>query len=279
VSSRAAGSGGSFRAEMGDFRHALSVQWNTLVALFFREAEMRRGQTFAFSFLAYALEPLIIVATISILFTVLGVAPRYGSSLTLFLATGVLPIYMFIHTSMRVRTALAPGLHRIRYAVEQPLDHVIVHTALHMISTAIMAITFLFALSWIGGVDQAIPFDPLTAVQASLAIFLLGVSMGMLNAVIARFLPIWDVLWPAMARASLHFSGPYFVAAFLPLNVRGYFAMNPVLHGVNWFRHAFYPFYPNQMTDHGYILGVGAVMLTAALLLLNGSVRYLEDKE
>nr|WP_255630147.1 hypothetical protein [Novosphingobium sp. FKTRR1] len=240
---------------------------------------MRRGQSFAFSFLAYALEPLIIIATISILFSVLGVAPRYGSSLTLFLATGVVPIYMFIHTSMRVRTAVAPGLHRIRYAMEQPLDHVIVHAALHMISTSIMAIGFFGSLYYFAGVDQAVPFEPLTAVKASLAIFVMGASMGMLNAVIARFLPIWDVLWPAIARASLHFSGPYFVAAFLAPNVRGYFALNPILHGVNWFRHAFYPFYPNQMTDHGFVLTVGAVMLTAALLLLNSSVRYLEDKE
>lgn len=279
MSSARAGSGGNFQSEAYEFRLALVAQWRTLVGLFFREAEMRRGQSFAFSFLAYALEPLIIVATISILFKVLGVSPRYGTSLTLFLATGVVPIYIFIHTSMRVRTALAPGLHRIRYAVEQPLDHVIVHALLHIISTSIMAIGFFGALYAYGGVDQALPYDALTAVKAALAIFVLGVSMGMLNAVIARFLPFWDVLWPAMARASLHFSGPYFVAAFLAPNIRGYFALNPILHGVNWFRHAFYPFYPNQMTDHGYVLGTGAVMLTAALLLLNSSVRYLEDKE
>lgn len=257
---------------------ALRSQVNVFSGLFFREAEMRRGRSFALGYLASGIEPLIIVATIGLLFSVLSRTPPYGKNLMLFLGTGVFPIYLFIHTSMRIRQPLGAGLHRLRYPVEQPLDHIAVHAVLHILSSASMALLFFAGLYW-SGVSAARPFDPLLAIEALATIFLLGLAMGLFNSVVARILPLWDVIWPAFARASLHFSGPYFVAAYLPPTIRWYFGLNPVLHGVNWFRHAFYPFYPDQMTSPSYILLFALGMLALGMLLEAGTRRYLEDKE
>lgn len=257
---------------------ALRAQWDVLVGLFFREAHMRRGRSFSLGYLASGFEPLIIVATIGLLFTIIGRTAPYGLSLLLFLGTGVFPIYLFIHTSMRLREPLAAGLHRMRYPLEQPLDHILVHLVLHVVSTAAVAIGF-FATLHAYGVEQACPAEPLVAIEALASILLLGAAMGIVNSVIARLVPAWDVVWPAIARASLHFSGPYFVAAYLPPNIRYYFGLNPVLHGVNWFRQAFYVFYPRQLTSHAYVLAVAFGMLTVGLLLERGTRRYLEGRE
>ena len=110
-------------------------------------------------------------------------------------------------------------------------------------------------------------------------VLLLGIAAGICNSVIARLVPIWDVLWPAFARAALHFSGPYFVAAYLTPDSRWFFGLNPVIHGVNWFRHAFYPFYPNALTDHFYIVEVALGLLVFGLVLEAGTRRHLEEKD
>jgi capsular polysaccharide transport system permease protein len=263
----------------GRRRRVLLSQINVLHALFLRESEMRHGQSFALSYVVSGIEPLVIVGTISLLFSALSKTPAYGTSMLLFIATGVFPIYLFIHTSLRLRQPLNSNVQRMRYPVEQPLDHMAVHAALHVLSSVVVAVLFFAGLYYFLGVYEAVPWDPLTAIEALTAILLLGIAMGIFNSVFAKFVPIWDALWPALARAALHFSGPYFVAAYLQPHIRWYFGLNPIMHGVNWFRHAFYPFYPNQLTDRHYILSCAIGLLTFGLLLEAGTRRYLKEKE
>lgn len=260
-------------------RGAIRNQFNVFSALLFREAEMRHGESFTLGYVAHGIEPLIIVLTIGTLFSALSRTPPYGPSLWLFLGTGVFPIYLFIHTSLRIKQPLGATSARSRYPIERPLDHVFAHAVLHVMSSAVVAVLFFAALYWFGGVEQAIPQDPLIALTSLATILVLGVATGIFNAVVARMVPIWDVLWPAIARGSLHFSGPYFVAAYLPPDSRWYFGLNPLIHGVNWFRRAFYPFYPSALTDRGYILMTALVLLTLGLLLEAGTRRYLDEND
>ena len=263
----------------GRRRFALRNQFNVMSGLLFREAEMRHGQSFALGYIASGIEPLVIVATISLLFSALSKSPPYGGSLLLFLGTGVFPIYLFIHTSLRLRQPLNAGAQRQRFPIERPFDHILVHATLHVLSSSIVAVLFFGGLYYLAGVNAALPDEPVTAVAALAAVLMFGIATGICNSVIARLFPFWDVIWPALARASLHFSGPYFVAAYLTPDSRWYFGLNPVIHGVNWFRHAFYPFYPNQLTNHMYLLASAAVLLVFGLLLEAGTRRHLEEKD
>ncbi|KPF89071.1 ABC transporter permease [Novosphingobium sp. AAP93] len=263
----------------GPRRLALRTQFNVLSALLFREAGMRNGQNFTLGYLASGFEALVFIATIGLVFSALSRTPPYGSSLLLFIGTGVFPIYLFIHTSLRLRQPWSAVSRRQRFPIERPFDHILVHTVLHLLSSALVAIFFFGGLYMFYGVRAAVPSDPVTAVVSLLVVLMLGVATGICNSVIARIIPVWDLLWPSIARATLHFSGPYFVAAYLSPNVRWYFGLNPVTHGVNWFRHAFYPFYPNELTDHVYIMTFTAVLLFFGLLLEAGTRQYLEEKD
>jgi capsular polysaccharide transport system permease protein len=264
--------------QAGFWRNALHTEARVLSALFFRESETRRGRRFSLGYVAAGLEPLLVIITITMVFYTIGRQAPYGHSLFLFIATGVFPIYLFIHTSMRLRGALAPGSHRKRYPIETSFDHIMVHGVLHIISTALIGCSFFAFLYWFG-IREALPWDPLNALLAVSIFFLFGVGAGIINSVIARLFPPWDTLWPALARGSLHFSAPYFVAAYEPPNVRWYFGLNPVIHAVNWFRQSFYFFYPNQLTTASYPLAFAIVMIVVGLLLEAGMRTYLEDKE
>lgn len=266
------------RYNQGFWNRALRTDWRVLSALFFREAETRRGRRFIMGYLATGVEPLMVILTIGLVFYTIGRQAPYGHSLFLFIATGVFPIYLFIHTSMRLRGALAPGSHRKRYPIETSLDHMVVHAVLHILSTSLVGILF-FAALYASGINEAIPWDPLTTILAASIIFMFGVGAGIINSVIARLFPLWDTLWPALARGSLHFSGPYFVAAYLAPDIRWYFGLNPVIHAVDWFRDSFYLFYPKQLTEVAYPLAFAVGMIMLGLLLEAGTRSYLEDKE
>ncbi|WP_174300272.1 ABC transporter permease [Caulobacter sp. S45] len=246
--------------------NAILYQYRVLVALFFREAQVRRGAAFALGYMAAGLEPIIIVVAISLLFTALGRQPGYGISLLVFIGTGVFPIYLFIHTSMRLREPFA-NEGQGRLPIEGTLDHVFVHALLHLLATAVVTTGFFAFLYLVLGQKEALPFDLAEALEALGAIFIFGVAMGMVNSVIARLLPIWNSIWPGVARAAIHFSGMYFIADFLTPDIRRYFAFNPILHGVNWFRTAFYPTYPTNIDNHVYIVLSSGVAITIALLL------------
>ncbi|WP_420383932.1 ABC transporter permease [Novosphingobium sp.] len=256
----------------------LRTQMRVLGALFLRESETRRGRRFSVGYLAAGIEPLLVILTIGLVFYTINRQAPYGHSLFLFIATGVFPIYLFIHTSMRLRGALAPGSHRKRYPIETSLDHIVVHAVLHVLSTSVIGVAFFGFLYWLG-IQEAVPWDPLSTMLALSIFFLFGIGAGIINSVIARLFPPWDALWPALARGSLHFSAPYFVAAYLPPNIRWYFAANPVIHAVNWFRQSFYFFYPAELTNIYYPLTFAIVMIVVGLLLEAGMRTYLEDKE
>ncbi len=244
---------------------AVAVQWRVLCAVFFKEAQLRRGRAFSFGWLIAGLEPLIIVGAISTLFVLLNRAPAYGTSMLLFTGTGVFPMYLVIYTSMRVREPIATP-HAHRYPLETPLDEALVHGLLHLVSTALVATGYFYVLAQLG-VRDAIPFDPMTGVEALGGMFVLGVGLGLINSVISRFVPIWASLWPGLVRALIHFSGLYIVADYLPPNVRGYFDANPVLNGVNWFRHAFYPHYPDATFHPHRVMLIALITLVIGIML------------
>ncbi len=271
---------GSAFPSAGDRRWdiALRNQWNVLIAIFYRDADSRHGRRFLLGYLAAALEPLLVVLVLALLFTQLNRHLPYGPSVLLFLGTGVFPIYLFIHTSVRVRQALGIGRHRVRFPIEQPLDLVLVHGLQHFMTSVVVAALFFLTLH-LTGVAGAIPQDPLLAIEALSAIFLFGLGVGIINSVIARIFPVWDLVWPAISRTTLHFSGLYYVAAFFPPTIRAALVYNPVLHGTNWFRHAFYPFYPDFASSTAVVLYSALVALTIGLLLEAATRQYLEARE
>jgi capsular polysaccharide transport system permease protein len=267
MSDAAFGGGGTLgpRAAMAQVRWALVVQWRVLAATFLREAGVRRGQSIAFGWLLGTIEPLMIIAAIGALLTLTSREPEYGSSNLLFIGTGVFPMYIVIFTSIRVREPMSLINHG-RYPLEMPLDEILVHAFLHMISTLIVAVAFFTALA-LYGVHDAVPSNVGTLFASTGVLFLLGIGLGAVNAAIIRLFPLWAILWSGFVRALFHFSGLYLVVDRFPPNVRQYFAINPLTHGLNWFRHAFYPFYSDAVTDRGYVLFWAVAMLTIGLAL------------
>ncbi len=253
MSDATAGSGPALSpTSFAQVRRALTVQRRVLTALFMREAGIRRGQAYGLGWLLGAVEPLLIIGVVGTLFSITNHAPAYGSNMLLFVGTGVFPMYIFLYTSIRVREPVALA-HAGRYPAELPLDEIAVHAALHLIATMVVAVAFFGGLALMG-VREAVPCDVPTLLASSTTLFIFGVGMGVVNAAIGRIVPFWSIAWSALVRILFHFSGLYFVVDYFTPKARSYFEINPLTHGLNWFRHAFYPFYSDTAADSHFVM-------------------------
>lgn len=249
-------------ARIGDGLH---TQGRVIIALMLREMRLRSVQS-RLSYLLALLEPILQLAMMMGIFTIIGRRPEFGTSLLLFLGTGILPFFLFTHVSGRSTGAIrASGLVRALTPI-QPLDIMLARALLETATLLIVAV-LLFGTIYATGVKDAIPSRPLLAIQGFAATALLAIGVGLINGVIGAFFRLWAVIYGVLSRSLLFLSGVFFVPDFMPPPIRYWLSWNPLLHGLEWFRSGFYPTYPTLTLDTTYLIGcgIGALLIGLAL--------------
>lgn len=250
---------------------ALRRYLEVLGALLRREEENRRQNPLE-SFVNL-LEPIIMIATLSFMFYFLGrrqVSPLGGPPL-LFYSTGFFPLYFFIYISRRMRGAIdAP---QRRFPIEQRLDHIIVHVIMRIIDYTVLGI-ILFGGIYLFFTDQAIPHNLTPIAWGCLAIIALGFGWGVLTLVLSRTARFWNVVFPAVNRALILFTGVIFLPDVLAPDVRYALSFNPLLHAVQLFRLGFYPQYPAIILDVQYLAYCAVFALFFGLVLERVTRRF-----
>ena len=118
--------------------------------------------------------------------------------------------------------------------------------------------------------ERAIPIDIPNAVAALAATLLLAVGVGSLVSLLAVAWPATMLFYMIIVILTYILSGTLFVPAALPQPIIAVLSWNPVMHGVEWMRTAFFIDYPRQVLDKGYILSFGACSLFLGLALERG---------
>lgn len=196
------------------------------------------------------LEPVGVIALISMSrFLSAAIAPPFGSSMALFIATGIIPYYIFLHVSMRIRgwdfIQRFPGVTNFDILLSQVASEVIMKTAL------LAALYFLF---WLDEARDAFPQDPVQCMLALSCLGVLGVGIGLINVFISSWFMAWTFIYGIVARGMMLFSGIFSVLDFSPLAFRDFTAYNPVAQGISWFRYGHYQNYPTFTLDIPYLL-------------------------
>lgn len=222
-------------------------------------------------FLLYLLEPLLLV---SAFYAVRGILrqnqPNYGTSLFLFYASGLLPFYLFLRVSARTRAAstapssLLPGA----TALDVYISTALLEALINVITTVLV-----FAGMWLYGIEQARPAS-IVDCAAVMAIFLfLGMGVGMINNVIYTFVPFWLVFYRVCTRGLIFLSGIIIIVDFTPVWLRSLIVMNPLAHGVDWFRLGVYGRYPANFLDKSYLLEFTLITLFLGFVLDRAALR------
>nr|WP_281502946.1 ABC transporter permease [Ancylobacter crimeensis] len=218
------------------------------------------------SYLLAFVEPILQLVMMMTIFTLIGRRPDFGTSLLLFLGTGIMPFFLFTHVSGRCTGAIrASGLVRALTAV-QPIDIMIARALLETATLLIVAV-MLFSFIYATGVREAFPIQPIVAIQGFAATALLGIGVGLINGVIGSFFRLWAVIYGVASRSLIFLSGVFFVPDLMPPGIRYVLSWNPLLHGLEWFRSGFYLTYPTLTLSKSYLIGFGVASLLIGLAL------------
>lgn len=243
----------------------LRIQLRVIAALALREIQLRSVHS-RLSYLLALLEPILQLTMMMSIFTIIGRQPDFGTSLLLFLGTGILPYFLFTHVSGRSTGAIrASGLVRALTLV-QPVDIMLARALLETATLLVVAV-LLFGFIYITGVRDAIPSRPMLAIEGFAATALLAIGIGLINGVIGTFFHLWAVIYGVASRSLIFMSGVFFVPDFMPPSIRYVLSWNPLLHGLEWFRSGFYLTYPTLTLSKPYLIGFGVGSLLIGLAL------------
>ena len=129
-----------------------------------------------------------------------------------------------------------------------------------------LVVLIMFAIFWAFEID----FMPLDIVQASLALLammLLGLGWGVVNAIIAAAVPFWVMGFFLLQIILWMSSGILFVPDALPEAIRTPLSYLPPLQGVEWMRSAYYEGYGAIILDKPYLISFAIVTLFIGLAL------------
>jgi capsular polysaccharide transport system permease protein len=192
-----------------------------------------------------------------------GIAPPYGSSNILFYATGIIPHYIFIWTSSRIS---GMKLSIVAFPRIQIFDRVLANAIIESM-TLTLGMFLLSAGLLQFGIREAWPYSIYSFLACTLVITVFGIGIGMTNAVIASYVPIWRGIYHVIVRGGMIISGLFFIPDLISPAIRQWLVWNPLLHAVGWFRLSFYPHYPSAVLDKPFLIFVSTSSLVVGLAL------------
>ena len=226
-----------------------------------------------FAFIMALLEPLLLIGAIYIIRALWKMGSvSYGPSLFLFLASGFLPFYIFIHISTRTRTAVGRrgGFPRLS-ALDIYIATILVNTVVWITMTVVI-----FFGMWLSGIAQARPASIVNCAVPLLLLIALAMGVGMINNVIGRYFVLWLLIYRIATRGLIFLSGLIFIVDLEPLWMRVWSIANPISHALTWFRLGVYGRYPHNFLDQGYLVEWALIALFLGFVLNRATIRSLD---
>ena len=243
-------------------RKLLALQLRVLLALILRETRATFG-TSSFGYIWAVVTPTASISLLVFIFSLVDRQPPFGSSLALFFATGVLTLQFFNELSTKLMSVFNANRALLTYPIIKDVDTLLARSALIITTYLLIMFVFHSALFAIGLAHFPSHVEQL--LYAFFATALLGVGMGIVNAVIISLWETWSQIQKVLTRPLFFISGIFFVPSLLPPEAVNVLRWNPVLHLIEWFREGFYPNYNSLILDRLYPIYIGIALLLAGL--------------
>ena len=243
---------------------ALGQQANVMRAVVLRDVRTRFFDH-GLGFLLVPIMPAIHLAILLAISKLMGRYAPYGDSLLVFYATGLLPTLTFMYVSRFMALSLLSNRPMMAFPAVRMMDIVLARAFLEIIGSVLCVLLVFGVLLAIG--ENPFPIDPFNAVYAYLAVVLLAIGCGLLVSIMSAVSQVFAWVYTLLLVVVYVLSGSFFVIGTLPEQFATILAWNPVLHGTEWMRTAYYGGYPDQYLSKTYLLGsgLGTVFLGLAL--------------
>jgi capsular polysaccharide transport system permease protein len=250
-------------------RSPAQITLTTWQALFLRAAVSRLSASRFAWFWMFA-EPLAFIVLLMVVFTFLRVRNIGGISTAVWIMAGVLTFHMFRRTAASTMVAVRGVKSLYMNPQIRPFDTLVVTAALEGFVMVIVSILLLSGATFIG--LKVIPAEPLAVLEALLGVWLFGLGYGLITSVAMAVVPPIGTVLAFILRPLWILSGVLLPVTQLPYPARGWFLINPLVHGLEAARFGFAPYYhvPAEISiSYLYMWALGAIFLGLAL-----QVRY-----
>lgn len=235
--------------------------WYLKIMLLMMDNFAFRHRAKRFSAIFAVVEPLILVALMSMMASALERHARFGSSPALFFASGVLPYSLFLYVSLRIKmTEIGRRLPRVSI-----FDLIVAHVLAEFLLKIVVIVVLFSVLYFAFGVKEAMPVNPARCLAALAILAVFGVAFGLINIAIVAVFPVWQYIYQYASRVLLMFSGALWIMDFMPPKIQGYMALDPIAHVIVWFRMGLYAEFPHRLLDLQY-----SFMVLAFALVIGG---------
>lgn len=242
----------------------LRINRQVIWALLLRESRMAFG-TSHWGYLWAALQPAVTLTFLIVVFVMIGRHAPFGDSLALFFATSVLCLEYFQKLSVSLMRAFSSNASLFAYPPVQALDTVFARYLL---------VSSVYVLVWAGfhtaliatGYGEA-PRRPELVIGGFMIVGMIGLAIGMINAVIYRFTTSWQHVEKVWGRPLFFLSGTFYVPSALPPEAVRILEWNPILHAVELVRMGFWPHYHSEIFSPAYCAAFCMTAIALAFLI------------
>lgn len=211
-------------------------------------------------------QPIGMIAILSLGFSLLVKAPSLGTSFILFYATGFLTYDVYNQMMKKIGGALSYSKAMLAYPRVLWLDAVI---ARFLLNTLTLSTVFCIVITGILSVIETRTVLQIQPILLGLAmVALIGLGVGMVNCLLSGLFPVWSILWRIISRPMFIASGVIFIYEDMPPLVQDILWWNPILHATGVVRTGFYPNYHASYVSLEYGFGLALILIVSGLLFL-----------
>ena len=240
-------------------------------ALILRETGSRDSRA-SLGFLWQVIEPVVSIAILSVLFSMISRSPPLGTNFPLYYVTGVVPFHLYASIGRQVSGSMRFSRNLLGLPAVTVVDLIM---ARFLLSALTNICIFIAMLVWLNtAYDLQLRPDMGALMLGLVMAMILGLGIGTLNAVLMPASAIYESVWGLVTRPMVLVSGVLFHIEDLPEPIFAVLKWNPIAQIVAQTRHAFYPSYDIAWVSPASVALIAAVCFALGLV---GLYRYIFD--
>jgi capsular polysaccharide transport system permease protein len=253
----------------------LAINAAVIGAILLRDIKLRAGPYYT-GFLMILLLPLAHLLILVILYHILGRLAPQGTDQVVYFGLSILPFVVFTYLSRRIVISLGENGPLLYFNRVKVFDILLARGILEAAGSVVVFIIVVCILA-VYSTDFS-PRDWPGIVFAVAATIYFSFSFGVPNALIARVVPVWYLLYNFSIPVFWLASGIVFFPTAIPDPYDRWLALNPLLQCVEWIRYAYYEDYPDTLLNIPYLITFATACLAVSMIAERLARRVLLSK-
>ncbi|HQA04606.1 MAG TPA: ABC transporter permease [Thermodesulfovibrio thiophilus] len=252
-------------------------------AIFVRELKTRFGK-YRLGYFWALLEPILHIVIFVGIRGVIAGSLRGGAEkfiyhvdYPLFLASGLVPFFMFSHSVSQIMNSINANRGLFYYQSVKPIDAMMARWLLEGVIFIFVWIFIFLALDYAG--FKTTIKDPLGLIGIYILFYLFSFGLGLIFCIMVNLFEELAKIMPTIMMLLFFTSGIFFSINIIPVQFQSYLLWNPILHFLELSRTCFFPLYKADMCSIEYVTICTILAIGAGLFLYKFKIKEILASE